>query len=168
MDGCHELLTQVTGPGLARLSARARRRLLGHLLSEPAASDGGGTVTVRWPAPPDLLIYLALGIPRRQLFVVHEPGVRGVGVTTTDGSGATIAAFPVDSLGRGEKRSAAMLRPRRRRWRIERYGKTDPTLELTDLLEEWRGLARARRTRFQITARRSNALNAELGFGWVA
>jgi protein-L-isoaspartate(D-aspartate) O-methyltransferase len=168
MNGRHALLTQASGPGLARLSIRARRRLLTLLLAGPDARDQAGAVTVRWPAPPELLVFLTLRTPRDRLIVINEPGICGVGVSDRDGSGATIAVFPVDNLRRGEQPSETMLRPRRRRWRLERYGRADASPELAELLEEWRRLVRANRSRFQITACRSSGLNAELGYRWIA
>ncbi|WP_028059566.1 protein-L-isoaspartate O-methyltransferase family protein [Candidatus Solirubrobacter pratensis] len=166
--GRHALLTQASGPGLARLSVHARRRLLASLLGEPLAREHGGAVAVHWPAPPDLLLFLALRVPKARLIVIHEPRLRGVGVVARDGGGATIAVFPVDSLERGQTPSEAMLRSRRRRWRLERYGDAGEVPELTELLDEWRELVRARRTRFEITARRSRGRDAKLEFGWTA
>jgi hypothetical protein len=167
VKGRHELLTQAGGPGLARLSLKARRRLLASLLAGPVARDRAGAVTVRWPAPPDLLVFLALRIQRDRLLVINEPGTCGVGVSDSEARAATMAVFPTDRLRRGDRPSEPILRPQRRRWRLERYGSAGPSPELTELLEEWRRLVRSNRSRFQITARRSTGANAELAFRWT-
>ena len=168
MNGRHELFAQASGPGLARLSLRARRRLLASLLAGPAVRDRAGAVTVRWPAPPDLLVFLALGLPSDRLLVIDEAGSRGVGVADRDGGAATFAVFPVDSLGRGEQPSETMLRPQRRRWRLERYGRADASPELAELVKDWQRMVRANRSRLQITARRSNDPDAKLSYEWIA
>jgi protein-L-isoaspartate(D-aspartate) O-methyltransferase len=167
INGRHRLLTHASGPGVARLSLSARRRLLASLLAGPTARAHAGTVTVRWPAPPDLLIFLAVRAPHERLIVINELGSVGVGIADRDGRAATLAVFAVDGLGRGEKPSETMLRPRRRRWRLERYGQGDASPQLTDLVAEWDRLVRANRSRFQITARRTDGPNAELAFRWT-
>src|SRR5262249_28807854 len=132
-----------------------------------AVREHEGTVIVRWFALFDLFVFLAFRLPRDRLLVISELGDRGVGVVERDGS-ATVAVFAVDSLRRGEQLSDAMLRPRRCRWWLERYGRPGASVELFELLDEWCRLTRVCRSRLQIIARRSHGYDAELGFDWVA
>jgi hypothetical protein len=116
-----------------------------------------------------LLLYLALQVPASRRIEVRTPGKVGIAFVARDGTSAAVASFPDDILAKGQRPSDALLRPRRRRWWLERYGTAAPAPELDRLLEQWNDFPRAPTPEFQIVARHGRTEgNARLQFRWAS
>jgi protein-L-isoaspartate(D-aspartate) O-methyltransferase len=165
-DGTHRSLISITGPGLERLSAAGRRRLLALALSAPSSREDRGYLVTRWPAPPSLLVYLHQSVPAARRVELHTSHGEAVGLLSADGRGIAVASFRVRHLAKGEP-CEKLGQPKRDRWFTETYGTGDAHRELDAILARWRALRTSRRTELQIEARRSDtSSNLDVELAW--
>jgi hypothetical protein len=107
-----------------------------------------------------MLLYLLLGIPPERRVSVSQGGRLGIGIVHARSQSVAIVSV------RSPWSTNANERNGRARWRLDAYGNDAAAGELGQLLDEWRELKRAGRTKLQITAQgRNTALR--LSFAWV-
>jgi len=131
----HTFLLRITGPALDRLSDAARRRLVALVLADPRSRTSRGHVVTRWPAPPDLLLYLLQRVPDTRRIELHTPTKQAIGLVSPEGRSVAVASMRVQGLGRASAPDS-LRQPKRERWWTETYGELDLTSELDHILKE--------------------------------
>jgi methyltransferase of FxLD system len=160
-DSLNSSLAAMTGPGVGPLSASAAHRLLCALLSPPHKPVRRGVTSFVDGAPASLLIYLMLAIAPRRLISQHDKQRWGIGLV----DGRTHSAAIV-SLRNPWSRIEPSHPVRQARWRLDAYGGDAAAQQLDQLIQEWRPIERAGRTKLKIVARRSENVMTPR-FDWV-
>jgi protein-L-isoaspartate(D-aspartate) O-methyltransferase len=124
-------LLRLSGDGLARLAAPARRRLIALGLGEPRGRR------LRDPAPLwPLATFLALAAPPERLLQVFREGEHGLGVLDRRGNGLAVVAGAEDTATH-----------------LLAWGVAEPAQLLARLLTEWRALGQPGPERLRVAVR---------------
>jgi hypothetical protein len=163
--GKYSSLIHLAGPGLERLSASARRRLLALALAGPTSREPRGRLATRYPAPPEPLLYLLRQLPSARRIELRVSNTEAVGIASAQGDLA-VASFRTRPLGRDDA-PPPHGRVTRGRWWTESYGDRPPLGELERIIDEWHEVNVNGKARFRIEVRRTSETNGRVRLGWT-